>query len=80
MGREGVAIMELHTLIECANPDCKRGVRPRYTILGLCHICARAELTRLRKLLAEAHEVLEAYAPNHPLVDRIADALEVKSK
>lgn len=38
----------------------------------------QAEITRLRGLLAGALETLEAYAPNHPLVDAMADALEAK--
>ena len=72
------ASAEIHTLVECAAPDCKRGVRVRDSVGGMCVECAEDELERRWKLLARAHEVLEAYAPNHPIVDAIADALEAK--
>ena len=61
---------ELHTLVACT--VCKRGVQNQHSVNGMCPTCAEAELERLRELLARAHELLEAHAPNHPLVDTIA--------
>ena len=39
-----------------------------------------ARLWGIEAMLVEAYEMLEAYAPNHPLVDRVADALEARPK
>ena len=43
---------ELHTLVECAALNCKRGVRNQYAVNGMCPTCAEAELTRLQGIEA----------------------------
>jgi len=43
-------VVQIYTHIECANPDCKRGVRPRFAICGLCPACAEDDLIRLRRI------------------------------
>ena len=35
------------TLVACER--CGRGVRPRYSVLGLCQTCAEEELVQLRR-------------------------------
>jgi len=42
-------VAKVHTYVECAAPDCKRGVRHSYAPHGLCTECAEKELTELRK-------------------------------
>ena len=79
---------ELHTLVECAAPDCKRGVRVRDVVAGMHPECAEAELTRLRGIEAAARSVsaskLRLWADQTMYDQRfnflldIADALEAK--
>jgi len=38
--------IEIHMMIECTN--CKRGVRPRFAICGMCSACAEVKLKQLQ--------------------------------
>lgn len=43
-----------HTYIKCK--DCEEGVRPTYTVAGLCTACARKEIERLRAEVQRTRE------------------------
>ena len=45
-----------HTLVACVK--CKRGVRPRYAICGMCQECAEEEIKRLHDIEKTAREIM----------------------
>ena len=45
-----------HTLVACVK--CRRGVRPRYAVCGMCHECAAEEIGRLRDIEQTAREIM----------------------
>lgn len=43
------ALCDIHTRVGCVS--CTNGVRPMYSVHGMCHDCAREEIDRLREMV-----------------------------
>ena len=61
-------VVQIHTYIECVNPACKRGVRPRDAVCGLCPACAEDDLTRLRRIERAVMDIMDGFDHKLPEV------------